>query len=303
MALTWRIAPKTSPVIPPNRRRAVRWSSQPANSPAASAASPRTASDGPARREACDHDRAGERAGRDRAVNRRGPAGDKGAEPAGPGRGGGGRDDDRHPAGDLGEHKRGGGQWRPGYRRDRRHLDEQHQHERADPHGADVGAAHDLQRAGGGAAAAEPVGGIGESVEVQAAGEDGDGRDRERRPEQPPRAGRVELPTASTTQAPMPPSSSPIAGSHRIARAATSSSTIPLTPAGMVVKRLIATRQAGGCRSLTGCPLPQPPGDARGAQPGLLALGGDARVQPGRARRGSGPRRRSRARRRAPPRC
>ena len=50
----------------------------------------------------------------------------------------------------------------------------------------------------------------------------------------------------------MPPSSSPIAGSHRIARAATSSSSIPLTPAGMAVKRLIATRQAGGCCSLTG---------------------------------------------------
>ncbi len=184
VALTWRIAPKTSPVIPPSRRRAVRCTSQPASSPASAAPSPRAASAGPPAGEARRHDGAGERAGRERALRRRGPAGDEGAEPAGPGGGGGGRDDDRHPAGDLGEHKRGGGQRQPGYRRDRRHLDKQHQHERADPHRADVGAAHDLQRGGGGTAAAEPVGGIGEPVEVQAAGEHGD----QPRPRAPPRA-------------------------------------------------------------------------------------------------------------------
>ncbi len=86
----------------------------------------------------------------------------------------------------------------------------------------------------------------------------------------------------SRTPAPAPPASSPIAGSHKTARAATSSSSIPLTPAGIVVNRLTATRQAGGWRSLivNPAPLAQSAGDARGAQPDLLGLGGHERVQP-----------------------
>ncbi len=156
------------------------------------ATSPRTGKRRAAGGEAGRRDGTGKRADRERALRRRGPAGDEGAEPARPGGGGGGRDDDRDPAGDLGHDKRGDGQRQPWHRGDRRDLDKQYEHERADPHGADVGAAHDLKRDVRGAAAAEPVGGIGEPVEVQAAGEHGDHRDRERRPEQPPGPGGVQ---------------------------------------------------------------------------------------------------------------
>ena len=110
------------------------------------------------------------------------------------------------------------------------------------------------------------------------------------------------VPAASTTPPPMAPSSSPIPGSQRIARAATSSSSVPLTPAGIVVKRLSATRQAGGCRSLT-----VPVTAAAWRCPRCTARPARSRRRrarsAGRAHRESGCQRRWRGRRQNRPRC
>ena len=209
MALTWRIAPKTSPVIPPSRRcrRALQ---QPSRGQAGDRGGE------PARGE---RRTAGRHAGRgDRDHERRtavsarsasgGPAGDEGAEPAGPRRGGGVAATTETRPVTSASTSAAAASGAPRHRGERGHLDEQRQHQRGHAHRADVGAAHDRQRVRGRPPAAEPVGGVGEPVEMQAAGR----RRRSPRPRARRRAGawrRIPPPEVrrrAATQAPVPPS-------------------------------------------------------------------------------------------------
>ena len=185
MLLTSMRAPKTSPVTPPRRRVAARRSRSAASNPASTAAAPRTDPGQPQASPAAatDASRAapaailageGRRARNQCAEPVR--ARRRGAGPGGEHHGGPSGDHRRRDGGRAGPAGRNGGE--------RGDLHQQHDDQRDHAERPDVGPAHDRQGLIPGPAAAQPVRGVGEPVEVQPPGEQGEHPDRQRRRQQ-----------------------------------------------------------------------------------------------------------------------
>ena len=177
-------APSTSPVIPPSRRIASAASATPTAQPPATARSARpAASSSPASAEAAS--------GTSSASDPRHRTGHGGPEAVRSSRGdaSGAQDGQRASPG----HRRERQGPRPPRRqpsRQRRDLHDEHQHERGRTERADVAAPHDLEGPTAvGARGRQPVDGVGQPVEVQAAGRPRERGDSERRREEVSGAG------------------------------------------------------------------------------------------------------------------